>query len=56
MCSSDLEDALARAMRRKAEQFIDTAGMSCRSKSFLTFSDANISSKLNKVGISLGMC
>ena len=42
------EDALAKAMRRKAEQFTDVAGTSCRSKSFLAFSDSNISAKLIK--------
>ena len=48
------EDALAKAMRRKAEQFTVTTGTSNRPKSFLAFSSSNISSKLNQVGISLG--
>ena len=48
------EDALAKAMRRKAELFSDNAGKNNSSKSFLGFLNSNISSKLNKVGISLG--
>ena len=52
--SSTDEDALAKAMRRKAELLSDNAGKNNSSKSFLSFSNSNISSKLHKVGISLG--
>jgi ribosomal protein L12E/L44/L45/RPP1/RPP2 len=45
---------MARAMRRKAELNLDTAGMKSCSKSFLPLPDIVISSKLASVGVSLG--
>ena len=48
------EDSLVKAMRRKAEYNIEPYGMDCASKSFLSFSQSDISSKLSKVGVNLG--
>jgi hypothetical protein len=48
------EDVMQRAMRRKAEKNLDTAGTRFSSKSFTSFSDSRISSNLSSVGISLG--
>jgi hypothetical protein len=47
------EDMMQKAMRRKAEKNLDTAGNK-KSASFIKFSDSQISSNLNSVGISLG--
>jgi hypothetical protein len=44
---------LQKAMRRKAEKNLDTAGNK-KSASFTNFSDSHISSNLSSVGISLG--
>jgi hypothetical protein len=41
-------------MRRKAELNLDTAGKNTSSKSFLSLSDNVISSKLARLGVSLG--
>jgi hypothetical protein len=50
------EDSMQKAMRRKAAQNLDYAGMmsSHKSKFFLLFSSPDISSKLNSLGVSLG--
>jgi hypothetical protein len=48
------EDTLTKAMRRKADLNLDTAGMKSSTKSFLPLSDKVISSKLASVGVSLG--
>jgi hypothetical protein len=45
---------MQRAMRRKAEKNLDTAGMKQPSKSFTSFSDSRISSNLSSLGVSLG--
>jgi hypothetical protein len=47
------EDMMQKAMRRKAEKNLDAAGNK-KSASFIKFSDSQISSNLNSVGISLG--
>jgi hypothetical protein len=47
------EDMMQKAMRRKAEKNLDIAGNK-KSASFIKFSDSQISSNLNSVGISLG--
>ena len=52
--SSTDEDALAKAMRRKASMLGDGAGTVNSSKSFLAFSNSSISAKLSNVGVSLG--
>ena len=54
--SSTDEDALAKAMRRKASMLGDGAGTVNSSKSFLAFSNSSISAKLSNVGVSLGNC
>jgi hypothetical protein len=50
------EDTLSKAMRRKAAQNLDPAGITPSSKdvSFLAFSQHRIKSQLNSVGVSLG--
>jgi hypothetical protein len=50
------EDSLSRAMRRKAAQNLDSAGISPTAKdaSFLSFSKQRISSQLSSIGVSLG--
>ena len=48
------EDSLAKAMRRKAAQNLDSQGITSSPKSFLAFSNVAIASKLNSVGVSLG--
>jgi hypothetical protein len=45
---------MQRAMRRKAEINLDTAGTKQPSKSFTSFSDSRISSNLSSLGVSLG--
>jgi hypothetical protein len=45
---------MQRAMRRKAEKNLDTAGMKQPSKSFTSFSNSRISSNLSSLGVSLG--
>jgi hypothetical protein len=45
---------MKRAMRRKAEKNLDTAGTKQSAKSFTSFSYARISSNLSSVGVSLG--
>jgi uncharacterized membrane protein len=45
---------MQRAMRRKAEKNLDTAGTKQPAKSFTSFSDARIYSNLSSVGVSLG--
>jgi hypothetical protein len=45
---------MQRAMRRKAEKNLDTAGTRQTSKSFTSFSDSRISSNLISLGVSLG--
>jgi hypothetical protein len=47
------EDMLQKAMRRKAEKNLDTAGNK-KSASFINYSESHISSNLSSVGISLG--
>nr|XP_051221777.1 uncharacterized protein LOC127340034 [Lolium perenne] len=48
------EDVMQRAMRRKAEINLDTAGTKHPSKSFTSFSNSRISSNLSTLGVSLG--
>ena len=48
------EDALAKAMRRKAESFSTPVGTSRHKQSFLSFSTSAVSSKLSAVGVSMG--
>jgi hypothetical protein len=48
------EDVMQRAMRRKAELNLDTAGTKHAAKSFTSFSDSRIASNLCRVGVSLG--
>ena len=48
------EDSLANAMWHKAAQNLDNQGTSSSLKSFLSFSNTSIISKLNNVGVSLG--
>ena len=48
------EDSLAKAMKRKALLNMDTPGTNATPKSFLTFSNSSIASKLNSVGLSFG--
>jgi hypothetical protein len=48
------EDAMQRAMRRKTEKNLDTAGNKQPSKSFNSFSDTRISSNLSSIGVNMG--
>lgn len=48
------EDALAKAMRRKAAMYTPPIGTSLANKSFLSYSNSKISSKLRNVGVCLG--
>ena len=48
------EDSLAKAMRRKVAQNLDSQGITSSPKSFLAFFNVAIASKLNNVGVSLG--
>jgi hypothetical protein len=45
---------MQRAMRRKAEKNLDTAGTKQPSKSFNSFSDTRISSNLSSIGVNMG--
>jgi hypothetical protein len=45
---------MQRAMRRKADMNLDTAGIKQPPKSFVSFSDTRISSNLSSLGVSLG--
>jgi hypothetical protein len=48
------EDVMKKAMRRKADQNLDTSGMTPSSKSFTRFSDSRIAANLSSIGVSLG--
>jgi hypothetical protein len=48
------EDALSKAMRRKASSNLDFSGINSCDKSFLSYSTPTISAKLGNVGMSLG--
>jgi hypothetical protein len=48
------EDAMQKAMRRKAERNLDTAGISPSSKAFSSFSSTRISSNMSSVVVFLG--
>jgi hypothetical protein len=48
------EDVMTKAMRRKAELNLDTAGTSSPSKSFTCFSPSRIAVNLSSLGVSLG--
>ena len=52
--SSTDEDSLAKAMRRKATRNLDPIGTDLNLKSFLSFSNKSIQSKLHSVGFNLG--
>ena len=48
------EDSLVKAMRRKATRNLDPIGTDLNLKSFLSFSNESIQSKLHSVGFNLG--
>ena len=48
------EDALAKAMRHKAELYSTPVGTSQHKQSFLSFSTSTVSTKLSAVGVSMG--